>query len=67
MESLYLYLLEWLFGGVMKSGGAQNMEWSNKEQPQFRNFKITNVKITNDKLFDFFIQEFIFSNEIVKF
>ena len=24
-------------------GGAQNMEWSNVEQPGFWNFKITNI------------------------
>ena len=37
------------------------MEWSNIEQPGFRTFKITNIKITNDELFDFYIDEFIFA------
>ena len=42
------------------SGGVQNLEWSNVERPIFRNFKITNIKIAIDELFDYFIYEFIF-------
>ena len=37
-------------------GAGQNLE-----RPIFRNFKITNIKITKDELFDSFIFEFIFS------
>ena len=42
-------------------GGGQNLERRNVERPIFRNFKITNIKITTDELFDSFIFEFIFS------
>ena len=42
-------------------GGGQNLERRNVERPVFRNFKITFIKITKDKLFDSFIYEFIFS------
>ena len=46
----------------MKSwGGVQNLECSNVERPIFRNFKITNIKIAKDELFDSFIFELIFS------
>ena len=41
-------------------GGVQNLEWSNVERPIFPNFKITNIKIAKDVLFDYFIYEFIF-------
>ena len=41
-------------------GGVQNLEWSNAERPIFRNFKITNIKIAKDELFNYFIYEFIF-------
>ena len=41
------------------SGGVKNLKWSNVERPIFRNFKITNIKIAKDKLFDYFIYEFI--------
>ena len=43
------------------SAGVQNLECSNVEQLIFRNFKITNIKIAKDELFDYFIYEFIFS------
>ena len=42
-------------------GGGQNLERRNVKQPLFRNFKITNIKITENELFDSFIFEFIFS------
>ena len=42
-------------------GGGQNLEQRNVERPIFHNFKITNIKITKDELFDSFIFEFIFS------
>ena len=42
-------------------GGGQNLERRNVERPIFRNFKITNDKITKDELFDSFIFEFIYS------
>ena len=35
-------------------GGDQNLERRNVERPIFRNFKITNNKITKDELFDSF-------------
>ena len=42
-------------------GGGQNLERRNVERPIFQNFKIKNIKITKDQLFDSFIFEFIFS------
>ena len=36
-------------------GGRQNLERRNIERSIFRNFKITNIKITKDELFDSFI------------
>ena len=42
-------------------GGGQNLERRNVKRPIFRNFKITNIKITKDDLLDSFIFEFIFS------
>ena len=42
-------------------GGGQNLERRNVERQIFRNFEITNIKITKDELFDSFIFEFIFS------
>ena len=42
-------------------GGGQNLERRNAERPIFRNFKITNIKITKDELFNSFIFELIFS------
>ena len=42
-------------------GAGQNLERRHVERPIFRNFKITNIKITKDELFDSFIFEFIFS------
>ena len=35
-----------------------NFEQQNLEQPVFRNFKIANIKITKDELFDSLIIEF---------
>ena len=43
------------------SGGGQNFERRNVDRLTFRNFKIANIKITKDELFDGFIIEFIFS------
>ena len=42
-------------------GGGQILERRNVERPIFWNFKIANIKITNDELFDSFILEFNFS------
>ena len=42
-------------------GGGQNLERRNVERLIYRNFKITNIKITKDELFDSFIFDFIFS------
>ena len=36
-------------------GGVQNLELSNVERPIFRIFKITNIKIANDELFNYFV------------
>ena len=41
-------------------GGRRNFERRNVERLTFRNFKIANIKITRDELFDSFIVEFIF-------
>ena len=43
----------------LSRGGGQNLKQRNIEQPIFQNFKITNIKITKDELFDSFIFEFI--------
>ena len=42
-------------------GGGQNFERRNVKRLKFRNFKVANIKITKDELFDSFIIEFIFS------
>ena len=39
---------------------GQNFEQRNIERTIFRNFKIANIKITKDELFDSFIIEFIY-------
>ena len=41
-------------------GGGQTLERRNVERPIFRNFKIANIKIMKDVLFDNFIFEFNF-------
>ena len=41
------------------SGGGQNFERRNVERLTFRNFKIANIKITKNELFDSYIIEFI--------
>ena len=41
-------------------GGGQHLEQPNVERPIFRNYKIANIKITEDELFDNFIFEFDF-------
>ena len=41
-------------------GGGQNFERRNVERLKFRNFKVANIKITKDELFDGFIIEFFF-------
>ena len=40
---------------------GENFERRNVERLKFRNFKVANIKITKDELFDSFIIEFIFS------
>ena len=42
------------------SGGGQNFERRNVERLKFQNFKVANIKITKNDLFDSFIIEFIF-------
>ena len=43
------------------TGGGQNLERRNVKRLIFRNFKIANIEITNDELFNNFIFEFNFS------
>ena len=43
-----------------KKGGGQILERRNVERSIFQNFKIANIKITKDELFDNFIFEFNF-------
>ena len=43
------------------SGGGQNFERCYVERLTFRNFKIANIKITKNDLFDSFIIKLIFS------
>ena len=42
-------------------GGRQILERRNVERPIVRYFKIANIKITKDELFDSFVFEFNFS------
>ena len=44
-----------------QKGEGQNLERRDVERSIFRNFKITNIKITKYELFDSFILKFIFS------
>ena len=37
-----------------KSGGVQNLERPHVETTIFRNFEISNIRITKDEIFDFF-------------
>ena len=46
---------------IVLAGGGENSKQRNVERPIFRNFYITNIKITKDDLFDNFIFEFYFS------
>ena len=46
---------------MKKMGGGRNFERRNVERLALRNFKIANIKITKDELFDSFIIGFIFS------
>ena len=45
---------------IVEWGGGQHFERRNLERLIFRNFKIANIKITKDELFDGFIIEFFF-------
>ena len=47
--------------GIEFGGEGQNLERRDIEGLIFRNFKIANIKIKKDKLFDSFIFKFIFS------
>ena len=49
-----------LNSAAQKTGGGRNLERRNLERPIFQDFKIANIKIKKDKLFDIFILEFIF-------
>ena len=55
-KSIGYIIINWII-----IGAVQNLEWSNVERLIFRNFKITNIKIAKDELFDNFIFEFNFS------
>ena len=44
----------------MGKGGGHHLERPNVERPIFRDFEISNIKITKVNLFDFSIFEFIF-------
>ena len=44
-----------------RTGGGPNFERRNVNRLKFRNFKVANIKITKDELFDGIIIEFIFS------
>ena len=62
LKRILEFFLSWLkvpLNTMQYLGGVQNLEWSNVEQPIFQNFKITNIRIANDGLFDYFIYEFI--------
>ena len=48
----------WLSLTNFSWGGGQNLEQSNVEWAIFQNYKIANIKITKDELFDFFDFEF---------
>ena len=54
-------MVSWNRASSANRGGGQNFERRNVERLTFRNFKIANIKITKDELFDGFIIEFIFS------
>ena len=50
-----------VFGYLKAYGvGGQNLERRNVERSNFQIFKIANIKMTKDELFDSFIVEFIF-------
>ena len=48
----FFFFLFKLIDCLEKLGGGQILERRNVERPIFRNFKIANIKITKDKLFD---------------
>ena len=51
-------------GNVGFAGGDQNLKRPNVEQPIFRKFETSNIKITKVELFDFFIFKFISQNTL---
>ena len=62
MCQIFRFFLNVIYVEILKAkGGVQNLEWSNLELPIFRIFKITNIKIVKDELFNYFIYEFIFT------
>ena len=52
--------MEFDYKNIQNLGGEQNLELLSVERPIFQNYKITNIKIAKDELFDYFIYEFIF-------
>ena len=59
-ECIVTFLVKCEIQRVFCMSGVQNLEWLNVGRSIFRNFKITNIRIANDELFDYFIYEFIF-------
>ena len=58
---LFFKLLVFTFQHLPKYlGEGKNLERQNIDRPIFRNFKIANIKITKDELFDSSILQFIF-------
>ena len=55
---MWEYVFKKLF--LPELGVGQNLERRNVERPIFRNFKMTNIKITKDELSDYFIYEFFY-------
>ena len=43
------------------SRGFQHLEWQNVGQPIFRNFQISNIKITKNELLDFLFSNLFFN------
>ena len=53
-----------IFHKTVERGGGQHLKQLYAEWAIFQNYKIANIKITKDELFDFFNFEFIFYSYI---
>ena len=60
-QNYWFWSTENLNISISKSGGGRNFERRNLERLTFRNFKIVNIEIPKDEVFDSFIIEFILS------